>query len=128
MMACASSSVRDDLRGRRKSMPCAAARSSIATIAAVLSAMSARRRAAKVAIDTWSSWFAEVGNESTLAGWARDLFSEASAAAVTCAIMNPEFTPLAEVRNGGSPLMLASISKAMRRSDKAPISAMASAR
>jgi hypothetical protein len=35
----------------------------------------ARRRAAKVAIDTWSSWFAEVGSESTLAGCASDLFS-----------------------------------------------------
>jgi hypothetical protein len=93
------------LSGRRKSIPCAAASSSIATMFAVLSAMSPRRRAAKVAIDTWSSWLAEVGSESTLAGCASDLFSEASAAAVTCAIMKPEFTPLAEVRKGGSALI-----------------------
>ena len=30
---------------------------------------------------------------STLAGWARILLSETSAAAVTCAIMKPEFSP-----------------------------------
>ena len=109
-------------------MPCAAASNSMATMPAVLSAMSPRRRAAKVAIDTWSSWLAEVGSESTLAGCASDLFSEASAAAVTCAIMKPEFTPEAAVRKGGRPLMEASISSAMRRSESAPISAMASAR
>ena len=60
-------------------------------------------RAANVAMDTWSSWFAEVGSESTLAGCASSLFSEASAAAVTCAIMNPEFTPPSLTRNGGRP-------------------------
>ena len=42
---------------------------------------------------TWSSWLAEVGRLSTLAGCASDLFSDASAAAVTCAIMKPEFRP-----------------------------------
>ena len=42
---------------------------------------------------TWSSWLAEVGRLSTEAGCASDLFSEASAAAVTCAIMNPELSP-----------------------------------
>ena len=31
--------------------------------------------------------------ESTLAGWARCLFSDTSAAAVTCGIMKPEFSP-----------------------------------
>ena len=36
---------------------------------------------------------AEVGRESTLAGWARLLFSLASAAAVTWAIMKPELRP-----------------------------------
>ena len=77
---------------------------------------------------TWSSWFADVGSESTDAGCASDLFSDASAAAVTCAIMKPEFTPPSSTRNGGRPDRLASISSAMRRSDSAPISAIASAR
>ena len=77
---------------RLSSMPCAAASASMPTTTAVLSTMSARRRAAKVAIDTWSSWLAEVGRLSTLAGCASDLFSEASAAAVTCAIMKPELS------------------------------------
>lgn len=36
---------------------------------------------------TWSSWLAEVGRLSTLAGCASDLFSLASDAAVTCAIL-----------------------------------------
>ena len=56
------------------------------------------------------------------------MFSEASAAAVTCAIMKPELTPPSSTRNGGSPDRFASISSAMRRSDSAPISAIASAR
>ena len=43
---------------------------------------------------------AEVGSESTLAGCASDLFSEASAAAVTCAIMKPEFTPEPGLNSG----------------------------
>jgi SAM-dependent methyltransferase len=58
-------------RGRRSSMPCAAASSSIATMCAALSAISSRRRAACVAMLTWSSWFAEVGRLSIAAGWAR---------------------------------------------------------
>ena len=77
---------------------------------------------------TWSSWFAEVGSESTDAGCASDLFSEASAAAVTCAIMKPELTPPSSTRNGGRPERSVSIISAMRRSDSAPISAIASAR
>ena len=77
---------------------------------------------------TWSSWFAEVGSESTLRGCASALFSEASAAAVTCAIMKPEFTPPSSTRNGGRPDRFASIRSAMRRSASAPVSAMASAR
>ena len=42
-------------------MPCAAASSSIATIVRVFSAMSPSRRAANVAMLTWSSWLADVG-------------------------------------------------------------------
>ena len=54
---------------------------------------------------TWSSWLAEVGRESTLAGWARLLFSLASAAAVTWAIMKPELSPGSATRKAGRPLM-----------------------
>ena len=53
---------------------------------------------------TWSSWLAEVGSESTLPGKAIALFSLASAAAVTWAIMKPEHNrELAEtaVRDSG---------------------------
>ena len=83
---------------------------------AVLAAISPSRRAANVAIETWSSWLAEVGRLSTEAGCARLLFSLASAAAVTCAIMKPEFSPPFSTRNGGSFDKLESINSAMRRS------------
>ena len=66
-------------------------------------------------------WLAEVG-ESTDAGCANVLFSDASAAAVTCAIMKPEFTAVADEERRQSRTAL-SISKAMRRSASAPISA-----
>ena len=85
------------------------------------------RRAAKVAMLTWSSWFALVGSESTLAGCAIDLFSLASAAAVTWAIMKPLFSPASAVRNGGRRETPASMSIAMRRSAIAPTSAIAQA-
>jgi hypothetical protein len=45
---CARSSGTDDCSGRRKSIPCAAASNSIATMPAVLRAMGSRRRAALV--------------------------------------------------------------------------------
>ena len=108
-------------------MPCAAASNSMPRMCAVLAIIGCRRRAAKVAIETWSSWLALVGSESTLAGWASDLFSLASAAAVTCAIMKPLFRPASAVRNGGRRDTPASISIAMRRSAMAPTSAIASA-
>ena len=60
--------------------------------------------------------------ESTLAGCARCLFSETSAAAVTCGNMNPEFSPGRGVRNAGSPDSAGSTSIAMRRSANEPIS------
>ena len=41
--------------------------------------------------------------ESTLAGYARCLFSETSAAAVTWGIMKPELSPGFGVRNAGRP-------------------------
>ena len=91
----------------------------------MLLAMSPSLRAANVAIETWSSWFAEVGSESTDAGCASVLFSDASAAAVTCAIMKPELTPpSAHEERAASRDSVASISNAMRRSDSAPISAI----
>ena len=65
---------------------------------------------------------------STEAGWASVLFSLAKAAAVTWAIMKPEFSPPFSTRNGGSFESVASINSAIRRSDKAPISASARAR
>ena len=99
----------------------------MATTAELLPAMSCRRRAAKVAMDTWSSWLAEVGRLSTEAGWARVLFSEARAAEVTWAIMKPELSPPSLTRNAGRPDSAGSTSWAMRRSDRAPISAMARA-
>ena len=60
-----------------------------------------------------------MGSESTEAGCASDLFSDASAAAVTWAIMKPEFTPLSATRKGGKPLSEESINSAIRRSQTA---------
>src|ERR1700726_2127196 len=102
--ACAVSSAAEDLSGRWNSIPSAAASSSTARILPVFVFIAPNLRAAKVAIDTKSSWLAEVGSESTDAGWARDLFSEASEAAVTWAIMKPELTPPSRARKGGNPL------------------------
>jgi hypothetical protein len=65
--------------------------------------------------------------ESTLAGNARCLFSETSAAAVTCGIMKPEFRPGLGVKNAGMPESAGSTSMAMRRSDNEPISQTAMA-
>ena len=74
-------------------MPCAAASSSMARMCAVLAIIGCRRRAANVAIETWSSWFAR-GRQAVDAGRMRQrLVLAASAAAVTCAIMKPEFSP-----------------------------------
>ena len=56
-------------------MPCAAASSSMPRMCAVFAIIGRSRRAANVAIETWSSWFADVGRLSTLAGCASDLFS-----------------------------------------------------
>ncbi|MNL21466.1 hypothetical protein D3C87_1427580 [compost metagenome] len=93
----------------------------------MFSAISHRRLPAAGAMDTWSSWLAEVGRLSTECGWDNALFSLASAAAVTWAIMKPEFTPPLATRNGGSCDMCLSIINEMRRSLREPISAMASA-
>ena len=84
-------------------MPCAAASSSMRDDVrrVVDHRLQPARREGRHA--TWSSWLAEVGRLSTLAGCASDLFSDASAAAVTCAIMKPELRPGSGARNGGRP-------------------------
>jgi len=51
-MACASSSGAEVFNGRWKSMPCAAASNSMATMVPEFRAISPRRRAAKVAMET----------------------------------------------------------------------------
>lgn len=53
---------------RVKSHACAATRSSIPVTAKAFWAIGAKRRAPCAAIETWSSWLADVGIESTLAG------------------------------------------------------------
>jgi hypothetical protein len=58
----------EEVRGRWKPMPCAADSNSTARMPAVLSAISASRSAAPVAMLTWSSWLALVGMLSTLRG------------------------------------------------------------
>ena len=60
---------------------------------AVLSQIFSSLRPAHGAMLTWSSCPAEVGRLSTEAGCAYVLFSETSAAAVTCAIMKPDSRP-----------------------------------
>ena len=60
--------------------------------------------AAAMLMLTWSSLFADVGIVSTPAGCASVLSSEASAAAVTCAIIRPDCSPPSRVRNAGRPL------------------------
>ncbi len=65
---------------------------------------------------------ADVGIESTDAGWLRVLFSLASAAALTWAIMNPELRPASGVRNGGRPENAVFVSFSMRLSLMAPSS------
>ena len=60
-----------------------------------------------VPIETWSSWFAEDGIESTLAGWANTLFSETNEAALYWTIINPEFTPPSLTKNAGRPWLSA---------------------
>ena len=65
---------------------------------------------------------------STLAGWASDLFSLASAAAVTCATMNPELRPARLDQKRRQAGQAASISNGDSALEIAPISASAIAR
>ena len=54
---------------------------------------------------------------STLAGWARTLFSETRAAAEYWTIIKPEFTPPLGVRNAGRPLYAGFTRRSIRRSE-----------
>ncbi len=97
----------------------------MATTFSVLATISRHLRAAIVPMETWSSLLADVGMESTLAGWASTLFSETSAAAVYCAIMKPEFNPPSLTRKAGRPLSLGFTRRSMRRSEMLASSATA---
>src|SRR5699024_8231009 len=58
--------------------------------------------AALVPILTWSSWLADDGIESTLAGRASVLFSETSEAALYCIIIAPDSRPGLGLKNDGN--------------------------
>ena len=62
------SSFAPDFSSAWKSQACAAASNSMPMTLPTLAAISRRRRAPCAAIETWSSWLADVGMESTLAG------------------------------------------------------------
>src|SRR5688572_23027989 len=100
---CAAATPRPGTSGSRQSIACAAHMSSIARIFPRLSMTRRSFHAAPIAMGTTSSLFPSVGMVSTLAGCESTLHSLASAAAVTCAIMNPDDTPASLVRKGGKP-------------------------
>ena len=81
--------------------------------------------AAVVPIETWSSWLAEVGIESTDAGCASTLFSLTSEAAVYCEIISPECRPPCRARKAGNPLTAGSSMCSTRRSAMFASSAIA---
>ena len=62
--------------------------------------------------------------ESTDAGCDSTLFSLTSAAAVTCGIMKPEFSPAPGARNAGSPSFSAGFTSRSRRRSEIPASAL----
>ena len=85
-------------------------------------------RPAHGAMLTWSSCPAEVGRLSTEAGCAYALFSETSAAAVTCAIMKPDSRPGSAAMNMLRFGLTRRSSRSMRRSLMLASSATAMAR
>ena len=99
--------------------------SSIATTRSAFATTSRALRAAIGPMLTWSSWFAEVGIESTEAGCASGLFSLTSAAAVTCAIIRPLQRPGSRARKGGRPERSGLTRFSTRRSEIDPSSAAA---
>ena len=107
----------DEPSGRRNSIAWNAVISSIASTRSRFSTIAASLRAAIGDIETWSSLAAEVGIESTEAGCARTLHSETRPAAVTCAIMRPEWSPPSRTRNAGRSESAGLTSFSMRRSE-----------
>ena len=75
----------------------------MASTRSTLASTSKHFSAETLPIDTWSSCPRLDGIESTEAGWQSTLFSETSAAAVYCGIINPEFSPVSFIRKTGSP-------------------------
>mmetsp|Transcript_33628 Transcript_33628/g.111231 ORF Transcript_33628/g.111231 Transcript_33628/m.111231 type:complete len:415 (+) Transcript_33628:199-1443(+) len=126
--ACRFSSGLVVLSGRWNSRPWHAASSSIASTVSTFCTTSSALRAAKPPMLTWSSLAAEVEMVSTEEGWQSTLFSEASAAAVQCAIMKPELKPPSATRKAGRPESDGLHSRSMRRSAMFAISVTAIAR
>ena len=85
-------------------------------------------RAAVVLMETWSSRFAEVGMESTLAGNEAALFSDTRAAAKTWTNIIPEFKPGCGVKKPGKPLRSGLTRFSTRRSQMLLRSAAAAVR
>jgi hypothetical protein len=102
--------------------------SSMARHTSVLATTSRALRAEVMPMDTWSSRLAEVGMLSALAGCTRTLFSFTRLAAVTWAIMKPEFSPGFGVRKAGRAERAGSMSCSTRRSEMLASSATAMAR
>ncbi|KEP75716.1 hypothetical protein HR12_24240 [Microbacterium sp. SUBG005] len=74
-------------------MPWVARMNSMPRMICVFLMMLRALREEKVHIDTWSSWLALVGIESTTEGKHSTLFSDAMAAAAQCTIEKPVFRP-----------------------------------
>ena len=126
MTACEQRAGASAARGNRR--PARQQSSSIADDASRLSVIRSSRRAPWAAIETWSSWLAEVGVESTRPGWRSCLFSDISAAVVTSAIMQPGVQAgLRRQERRQAEDSAGSTSIAMRRWAMAPISQTASA-
>ena len=103
--------------GRWNSTACAAQR--ISTARTISSSSMLRRTflAAAIPMETWSSWEAQVGTESELAGVARTRISDRASAATTWAIMKPERSPGSGVRKAGRPERSGLRSRSIRRSE-----------
>ena len=118
MKSCAAATPRPGRRPSRNSRPWAPQSSSMAITRSTFPTTSRALSAANAPMLTKSSLLAEVGMLSTQAGWARVLFSETRAAAVTWAIMRPLLSPPCSVRNAGRwSEVLGSIMHSTRRSE-----------
>src|SRR5690606_42158353 len=85
------------------STACAAQNASIASTFLTFAIIMRAWRDPVVPIDTWSSWFAEDGMESTDAGCANVLFSDTKLAALYCKIIAPDSSPGFALKNAGNP-------------------------